>query len=176
MAWDPQGTVLPGFSNVTLDALTEASPAVADLDGNGSLEILIAAEDRRLHAFHADGTQVSGFPIEIGAEARGTPAIWDLDQDGAVDIVLAGWDRGVYAWRYPGSFLPSGMAWPMFRHDNWHTGLATFPVLTSVDTIPEDGGPPAPDAPKRSSLAQNRPNPFNPVTAIPFAVARARSR
>ena len=88
-----------------------------------------------------------------------------------MDIVLAGWDRGVYAWRYPGSFLPSGMAWPMFRHDNWHTGLATFPVLTSVDTIPEDGGPPAPDAPKRSSLAQNRPNPFNPVTAIPFAVA-----
>ena len=171
MAWDPQGAVLPGFSNLTLGAATEASAAVADLDGNGTLEILIAAEDRRLHAFHADGTLVSGFPIEIGAEARGTPAIWDLDRDGAVDIVLAGWDRGVYAWRYPGSFMPSGMAWPMFRHDNWHTGYATFPVLTAVDSIPGDGGPPAPGAPKRSSLAQNRPNPFNPVTAISFAVA-----
>ena len=171
MAWDPQGNVLPGFSNLTLGAATEASAAVADLDGNGTLEILIGAEDRRLHAFHADGTQVSGFPIEIGAEARGTPAIWDLDRDGAVDIVLAGWDRGVYAWRYPGTFLASGMVWPMFRHDNWHTGYATFPVLTSVDTLPGDGGPPAPVAPKRSSLAQNRPNPFNPVTSIGFTVA-----
>ncbi|HMI31172.1 MAG TPA: C25 family cysteine peptidase, partial [Candidatus Limnocylindrales bacterium] len=54
MAWDPDGNVLPGFSSLTLGgAATEASPAVADLDGDGTLEILIGAEDRRLHAFHA---------------------------------------------------------------------------------------------------------------------------
>jgi hypothetical protein len=172
MAWDPQGNVLPGFANVTLGgAPTEASPAVADLDGDGTLEILIGAEDRRLYAFHSDGTPVSGFPIEIGAEARSTPAIWDLDRDGATDIVLAGWDRAVHAWRYPGTFLPSGMAWPMFHHDNWRTGYATFPVLTAVDP-PSAPPPPAPPAvPRHSSLAQNRPNPFNPITTIGYAVA-----
>ena len=118
-----------------------------------------------------DGAQVSGFPIEIGAEVRSTPAIWDLDRDGATDIVLAGWDRGVHVWRYPGTFLPSGMAWPMFHHDNWRTGYATFPVLTAVDPPTPDPGPPAPPVPVRSSLAQNRPNPFNPVTLVPYAVA-----
>jgi hypothetical protein len=171
MAWDPQGNALTGFGSLTLgSATTEASPAVADLDGDGSLEILIGAEDRRLYAFHFNGTPVSGFPIEIGAEARGTPAIWDLDHDGATDIVLAGWDRAVYAWRYPGTFLRTGMAWPMFRHDNWRTGYATFPVLTAVELPPPEG---APLVPRRSSLAQNRPNPFNPATSIGFAVAGA---
>src|SRR6185295_9002858 len=170
-AWDPQGNTLPGFSGVLLGAASEATPAVADLDGNGVLEILIGAEDRKLYGFHADGTPVSGFPIEIGAEVRSTPAVWDLDRDGATDIVVAGWDGAVHAWRYPGSFLANGMAWPMFRHDNWRTGYATFPILTAVD--PPDEGPPAPPAvPARPSVAQNRPNPFNPVTTIAYAVAR----
>ncbi|HZE19989.1 MAG TPA: FG-GAP-like repeat-containing protein, partial [Candidatus Angelobacter sp.] len=171
VAWDPNGNILPGFTNVTLGgALTEASPAVVDLDGDGTLEILIGAEDRKVYGFHRDGTPVSGFPIEIGAEARSTPAVWDLDGDGATDIVLAGWDGLVHAWRYPGSFHANGMAWPMFHHDNWRTGYASFPVLTSVDPPPQ--GPPVPAAtPRASKLGQNRPNPFNPVTTIAYAVA-----
>jgi hypothetical protein len=168
LAFDGSGGILPGWSGVALNAATEASPAVADLDGDGSLEVLIGAEDRRLYAFHADATPVSGFPIEIGAEVRSTPAIWDVDQDGATDIVMTGWDGKAYAWRYPGSFTPAGMAWPMFRHDNWHTGTATFPILTSADPSPVPDPSPAPGA--RAALRQNRPNPFNPVTVIGFTV------
>jgi hypothetical protein len=167
-AYDRFGTILPGWSAVALGAGTEASPAVADLDGDGTLEVLIGAEDRRLHAFHFDGTPVSGFPIEIGAEVRSTPAVWDLDGDGACEIALTGWDGAVHVWRYPGMFASIGMAWPMFHHDNWHTGVATFPVLTSADPVPLPDPGPAPAAP--ASLSQNRPNPFNPVTVIGFRV------
>jgi hypothetical protein len=167
-AFGPTGNTLPGWDSVQLGAVTEASPVVADLDGDGSLEVLIGAEDRRLHAFHADGTVVSGFPIETGAEVRGSPAVWDLDGDGSSDIVVAGWDRQMHAWRYPGSFSEVGMAWPMFHHDNWRTGLASFPILTSVDPPPVE---PAPPAPKASAwVEQNHPNPFNPSTAIGFVV------
>jgi hypothetical protein len=169
VAWDPTGAVLSGFSSVMLGAASEASPAVADLDGDGTYEILNGAEDRRLYAYHKDGTPVSGFPIEIGAEARSTPAIWDLDGDGATDIVLSGWDRAIYAWRYPGAFLASGMAWPMFHHDNRRTGLAGFPVITGVESDSQGAETP-PLAPKRSTLSQSRPNPFNPSTTIGYFV------
>jgi len=165
MAFDPSGNPLPGWSSVTLGAATEASPAVADLDGDGSLEVLIGAEDRRLYAFHFDGTPVNGFPIETGAEIRGTPAIWDLDGDGSSDIVVAGWDRYLYAFHYPGAFHSSGMAWPMFHHDGFRTGMATFPILTAVEPVTEPASPPA-----RAALRQNRPNPFNPETWIGYAV------
>ncbi|HTM01342.1 MAG TPA: C25 family cysteine peptidase [Candidatus Omnitrophota bacterium] len=167
-AYDGAGAILPGWSAVQLGAGSEASPAVADLNGDGALEVLIGAEDRRLYAFHFDGTPVSGFPIEIGAEVRSTPAVWDLDGDGACEIALTGWDGAVHVWRYPGSFASVGMAWPMFHHDNWHTGVASFPILTSADPQPVPDPTPSPGA--RASLAQNRPNPFNPVTMIGFRV------
>ena len=167
-AYDPSGALLAGFASLSFGAATEASPAVADLDGDGVPEILVAAEDRRLYAYGSDGTAVSGFPIEIGAEARSTPAVWDLDGDGATEIALAGWDRKLHVWRYPGFFSPLGAPWPMWRHDNWHTGLMTFPILTHADPPPAPA--PAPAPPARPWLGQNRPNPFNPSTVIGFAV------
>ncbi|MEK7316889.1 MAG: FG-GAP-like repeat-containing protein, partial [Candidatus Eisenbacteria bacterium] len=49
--FEPDGTVTAGFAALTVDAPTEASPAVADLNGDGAAEILIGAEDRRVYAF-----------------------------------------------------------------------------------------------------------------------------
>ncbi|HSQ58910.1 MAG TPA: FG-GAP-like repeat-containing protein, partial [Acidobacteriota bacterium] len=166
----PDGTPRSEFASTAIGAATEASPAVADLDGDGSLEILLAGEDRRLHAFHHDGSAVSGFPIEIGAEARGTPAIWDLDGDGATEIALAGWDRRLHVWSYPGAFSSPGAAWPMWRHDNWRTGTVAFPILTSADPPPGPEPAPPPAPPARAYLAPNRPNPFNPTTLLGFGV------
>lgn len=167
-AYEPSGAVIAGFSSLSFGASTEASPTVADLEGDGACEIVIAAEDRRLYAYRYDGAAVSGFPIEIGAEARSTPAIWDLDGDGAAEIALAGWDRKLHVWRYPGNFSPLSAPWPMWRHDNWHTGLMSFPILTHAEPPPAPGPGLAP--PARPWLSQNRPNPFNPSTVIGFGV------
>ena len=95
------------------------APAVADLDGDGSVELAAGDTEGRLHVWGADGRRRAGFPVSVDArfssnEARdeqnrvkpsfgGAPAIADLDADGRLDIIASGLDRHVYAWHDDGS-------------------------------------------------------------------------
>jgi hypothetical protein len=76
-AWDAAGVrkagfpvdVSPGLSGLVTDPDQTwehgvfATPALADLDGDGSLEIIVATLDQRLLALRFDGTMLDGFPV-----------------------------------------------------------------------------------------------------------------
>jgi len=92
-----------------------ASPAAGDLDGDGVDELVVAALDRHVYAWHLDGAPVAGFPVLAvdparvasidptthavtfsgdpddvgdGGELVVTPALGDLDGDGRPEIVV----------------------------------------------------------------------------------------
>lgn len=70
------------------------TPAIADLDNNGDLEILTASGSTTdgvyLFAYHHTGTAVAGFPVLFPnyGYANTFPAVGDVDGDGAVEIVV----------------------------------------------------------------------------------------
>lgn len=98
-AYTPQGQLL--WQKGTLaNRGVFASPVLADLDGNGRLDVIVAAYDQNIYAFNGDGSSV--FPgalptaagsrndalIWLGDATWATPVIADVDGDGVVDIVL----------------------------------------------------------------------------------------
>ncbi len=112
-----------------------ATPAVGDLDGDGTLEVVVADLDRHVRVFGSDGTlrhdlvtnpRFAGIPGEPFVNLRkgtrnrtqpgaiGSPVLADLDGDGKQEIVLASMDRHVYAWHADGSPVDG---WPVLVID-----------------------------------------------------------
>ena len=175
-AWRRDGTTLPGWSNVlfALDAInsevTQCTPTVGDVDGDGQLEVLVGAENGKLYGFNHDGTELAGFPIALEGEVRASATIADVDLDGMVEISMAGWDQVVYVWDMPGAFVPERMPWPTFRHDLRNTGNIATSAVIGLDDV---GGPSLPTA---FRLWPVRPNPFNPATEISLDVPAGGER
>jgi hypothetical protein len=89
--YDHAGRMLPGWPQ-TIDpdgkgVLVQRSPAVGDLDGDGSPEIAIAA-GHNLFVWRSDGTPQPGWPKPIGAYAGNYMSIADLNGDGANEIIM----------------------------------------------------------------------------------------
>ncbi len=85
-----------------------AAPAVADLDGDGRPEIVVAAD--ALYAWRWDGSCLPGFPVFGGNAFASRPAVADLDGDGRPEIVVGCDDNRLYALNLEGDALPG---WPV---------------------------------------------------------------
>ena len=133
IANDPD--LLPGFPK-RIGASGEASLKMADLDGDGKRELILADSGGLVHALRATGQELPGWPVEMPAIAalRGdatghrlapawsqpvtrprpgygqaimaTPAVGDVSGDGKLDVVVATYDGSVMALGPDGKSLP----------------------------------------------------------------------
>ncbi len=121
------GRLMSGWPQLTFDhydtAYTEgvvSSPALADLDGDGKLEIIAGALDHRVYAWHYDGSWVKGWPRHVFDTVWSSPAVGDLDGDGLPEVVV-----GVDAHDNPYYHSIDGGALYVFHNDG--TSVAGFP-------------------------------------------------
>ena len=139
---------------------SQSSPILADLDGDGGIDIVHGGESGALHAWNLSGQELAGFPIPIGDYIRGTPMYCDLDLDGRGDLVLAGWNARVYAWKMSGSYRPDRAPWPTFHGNLARTGYIAPTYPTPAVEFP---------LPARLAAAWS-PNPFNPTVMLRLGV------
>jgi len=128
---DPR--MLAGYP-VALGSSVESAPALADLDGDGVWEVVVASADGTVHVIDGSGQPLAGWPVKVGlhpgvdpqrddnhlgapamggplsADARqsilAAPAVGALDGQGSPDVVAATIDGELYAWRSDGSLRP----------------------------------------------------------------------
>ncbi|MEK7823590.1 MAG: C25 family cysteine peptidase [Candidatus Eisenbacteria bacterium] len=80
------------------------TPALADLDNNGQLDIIYAAFDGKLYAWRPDGSNLPNFPVNIGAGTTSSVAVGYLDGPGdtQLDIVVTSANDSLYVFKADG--------------------------------------------------------------------------
>lgn len=89
---------------------TERSPSIADVDGDGTLDVLVAGLNQKLYALSGvDGSEI--WTIATDNMSAGVPAICDLDGDGMMEIVIS---AGAYVQVFTGLDVTV-----VYVDDNW---------------------------------------------------------
>lgn len=97
--FDSHGRDLPGWEGgKRVGGPVAASPAIGDISGDGKPEIVVPVmQERKLYAWHVNGTRVNGFPmkpVDLFGNAYATfdvgtsPILADYDGDQKMEILL----------------------------------------------------------------------------------------
>lgn len=141
--WTVGGARMPGFP-LTLSMDSDSSPALADLDGDGTPWIVFGDDAGALHVVDTAGRERPGFPVQTLGVTSGptptphppggnihsieaSPAVADLDGDGRDEIAVGSWDRWMYLWDDDGAPLPG---WPVQVRDQ---------IISSAALVDLDG-------------------------------------
>ncbi len=172
--WDATGTLEPGFpvetdKGITRDQYTGAdelnsdgagllsAPALGDLDGDGTLEIMTGAFDQKMYVWNHDGTRFAPWPLLVGtpntvspAEIISVPVVADIDSDGEIDLVFGTNENNanfgfLYAFDKDGNAKPG---WPVQVGPSASPspvplvadGVSTSPVAADIDGAADPAG------------------------------------
>ena len=128
------GTIFPGWPVYVTGYLSGVggghdpftSPVIADLDGNGLMEILVVTlgilqSPGKLFGFNGNGTPIPNFPKPLASLAS-APVVGKIDGDNLLDAFVIDNTGKMYLWEFTGTATSSALQWPMFHHDPQHTG------------------------------------------------------
>ncbi len=121
----------------------EGPVACADIDGDGSTEVVACQAAGRICVLRANGLPSAGWPVSVAPAEdppnAGTiftrPALGDINGDGRLEIIAAANNYRVHAWDASGRLL---RGWPRILENRARAGYAD-PVLADLndDGLPE---------------------------------------
>jgi hypothetical protein len=106
------------------DNMVRTSPALAYIDDNPGLDIVIGAHDQYIYALNYDREPISPYPLPVFG-LPSSPLIGDIDHSGKSEIILSTSDGYLHVWN---NISREALAyprpeWPQFHHDYQRTGL-----------------------------------------------------
>jgi hypothetical protein len=91
--WDANGNDLPGWAGgKVVGHGVPASPVLGDIAGDSDPEVIVAAFDKKLYAWHLNGQLVAGFPMIPEDHTNNNPLIYGTFDVG-VSFLLANYDN-----------------------------------------------------------------------------------
>ena len=131
------GQALPGWP-IDVGSEIVGAPAFADMDSDGTPEIISAVNGMELLIFRLDGSAYTEIPIEFEVPFAGSPAVQDLDNDGDLEILIGSTNSLITV-----DIKDTGNSdsfWNMYRgnlHRTGYFGSTAGAGTISVDHIPD---------------------------------------
>ncbi len=120
-----EGEVLPGFPK-SQSMWTWATPAVADVDNDGFMEIFSMCLNGNLYAWNHDGTPLLAdpdgiFAAGIGSWTKSSPTLGQLDADPELEICIGTNWGVVWVWEHDGT---AKIGWPIGVGDSVNSSIS----------------------------------------------------
>jgi uncharacterized repeat protein (TIGR01451 family) len=145
----PVNTGAPLTEDYAVIENNQSNPAVADLDGDGRLEIIYASYDGRVHGFWLDKTEHGNWPFSVVNPAEGfyrfasEPVIADLDDNGYAEVIFTSWTQKgsnhtgkLHIQDYLGNPMYEVSLPAAFGGEDWN-GALPAPTLANIDSDPD---------------------------------------
>jgi hypothetical protein len=82
-----------------------SSPAIGDIDRDGTMEIVVGSWSHFIWAWKFAGTVQPGFPVDVKDTIWSSPALGDINRDGRDEIVIGADCTAGAGWPYPSGGL-----------------------------------------------------------------------
>jgi hypothetical protein len=124
-----------GFPHFMNDLQFLTGPAIADLSGTGSQEVIEGSATSDLRAATAAGVDLPGWSKNTGGWTVSTPAVGTIGTDQHQKLASLTREGTLYVWQ---SIAPacSNASWPRYKHDVWDSG--NFSTDAGVPATIED--------------------------------------
>ena len=101
--------------------------SVADIDDNGSMDLLFAGEDGYLYAWDPIANlEPDGWPIELGAPGISEPIVVDMDNDGDLEVMCVSSSNEVHFYHHTGTYYDN---FPYISQDS----IFSIPAVGDLD-------------------------------------------
>ncbi len=107
----------------TVGGQVNTSPAIANINGDKYLDIIVGANNGYIYAFKHTMERIVPYPLPLFGKPS-SPVIGDIDGDKKSEVILSSTDGYLHVWENMDSkVLPYSLEWPQFHHDYQRTGL-----------------------------------------------------
>ena len=125
--WNADGT-LKNICQLEPDDQIRSAISLADIDGDGDIEIIAGSYYGIIYAWHHDGRKVYGFPINTDDGYNlATPIIGDIDGDEKLEIISTAQNGSISAYKSDGTPV---LGWQNVVYENMSLSA---PMITDLD-------------------------------------------
>ena len=133
-AYNYDGTILSGFPISVTNTRITSTPAIGNISGSASPEIVVLAGDLRIYAWHTDGSIVNNYPRMLNSDGvldstgniilTSSPALANTDGDEELEIFVG--TTGFYFYYLDSDTHMSSY----YTNDSW---VLSSPAVANVD-------------------------------------------